>query len=235
VDVEQGTTRRLTAAYWAADPLWSPDGRTLAYSVAVDSPPNLALRRIDGDAQERRLTRSPLEQHYATSFTPDGLHLVYQAISATTGTDLYSVAVTGESPAPQRLLQTRANEHSAKVSPDGRWVAFVSDESGRAEVYVSRFPELQGKTAVSSGGGARPLWRRDGKELFYVAAGGRVIAVTASEENGAFRAASSVELFRATLYADAYAPDQAGQRFLIARPVAAADVVPLEILTNPLQ
>jgi eukaryotic-like serine/threonine-protein kinase len=235
VDTEHATSRRLTAAYWAADPWWSPDGRTLAYSVAVDSPPNLALRSIAGDAPERRLTRSPLEQQYATSFTPDGQQLVYHAISATTGTDLYLVGVNGDAPTPQRLLQTRANEHSAKVSPDGRWVAYVSDESGRPEVYVSRFPELQGKTAVSSGGGGRPLWRRDGKELFYVAPVGRVMALAAQEENGAFRAGTVAELFRETLYADAYAPDPTGQRFLIARPAASSEIVPLEIVTNPLR
>jgi eukaryotic-like serine/threonine-protein kinase len=233
LDTERGASTRLTAAYWAGDPLWSPDGRTLAYSIAVDSPPNLVLRGASTDSTEKRLTRSASDQHYATSFTPDGQQLVYHAMTAATGADLYVVGTRDEHPAPQRLLQTRANEHSARVSPDGRWLAYVSDESGQSEIYVSRFPELQGRTAVSSGGGVRPLWRRDGKELFYVAPGGRIVAVAAAEDKGTFRPGPPVELFRATLYADAYAVDPAGQRFLIARPAAATDMVPLEIVTNP--
>ena len=233
VDTARATSTRLTAAYWAGDPLWSPDGRWLAYSVAVDSPPNLVVRDAGWKTPERRLTRSGTEQHYATSFTPDGQQVVYQAISATTGTDLYAVATTTENATPLRLLQTSANEHSAKVSPDGRWIAFVSDESGRAEVYVSRFPELQGKIAASSGGGVRPQWRRDGTELFYLAPGGRMMAVQINNTATALQPGSAIELFRTAVYGDVYTPDATGQRFLIARPSATSETVPLELLTHP--
>lgn len=134
VDASRGSSSRLTAAYWASDPVWSPDGRQLAYSVAVDSPPNLVLRESRVDARERRLTRHPLEQHHATSFTPDGRQVVFQAIAPATGIDLYVVPAAQEDATPQRLLQTRANESQARVSPDGRWLAYVSDESGQAEI-----------------------------------------------------------------------------------------------------
>jgi Tol biopolymer transport system component len=231
VDVERGTSTRLTAAYWAADPLWSPDGQALAYSIAVDSPPNLVLRPAGAGGSERRLTRNALEQQQAASFTPDGQQLVYHSISATTGADLYVVPTAGDAAPPQRLLQTRANEHSARVSPDGRFIAYVSDESGRNEVYVSRFPELQGKSAVSSGGGSRPFWRRDGRELFYTAPGGRVFAATVSADEG--RPSTAVELFRTPMFGDAYAPDAGGQRFLIAKPAAGGETIPLELVTNP--
>jgi Tol biopolymer transport system component len=235
VDTGRDTSTRLTAAYWAGDPLWAPDGHTLAYSVAVDSPPNLVVRRAGADATERRLTRSASDQHYATSFTPDGRQLVYHALTAATGADLYVVALDSDQATPQRLLQTRANEHSGRVSPDGRWIAYVSDESGQSEVYVSRFPELQGKTAVSSGGGLRPQWRHDGKELFYVAPPGRIVVSAMSEQGGVLRPAVPIELFRTTLYADAFTVDTTGQRFLIARPASATEAVPLEIVTNPLR
>jgi Tol biopolymer transport system component len=233
VDTARATSTRLTAAYWAGDPLWSTDGRWLAYSVAVDSPPNLIVRDTSWKTAEQRVTRSATEQHYATSFTPDGQQLVYQAISATTGTDLYAIPTTGENPAPLRLLQTSANEHSAKVSPDGRWIAYVSDESGRAEVYVSRFPELQGRITISSGGGLRPQWRRDGAELFYLAPGGRLMAVAVKNTATSFQPGSPTELFRSAVYGDVYTPDANGQRFLIARPSATSETVPLEIVTYP--
>jgi Tol biopolymer transport system component/tRNA A-37 threonylcarbamoyl transferase component Bud32 len=231
VDTTTGTSTRLTAAYWASDPLWSADGRLLAYSIAVDSPPNLVIRDNQGRGAERRVTNNSAEQHYANSFTPDGRTLVYHAISPTTGTDLYVVNLAEDDSAPQRLLQTRANEHSARVSPDGRWVAYVSDESGQQEIYLARFPELQGARRVSSGGGLRPAWRRDGRELFYLAPGGRVMAMAF---DGTTAASGGTELFRSTLYADAYAIDGSAARVLLARPAAAADVVPLEIITNPL-
>jgi Tol biopolymer transport system component len=234
VDIESAGTSRLTAAYWAAEPLWSPDGRLLAYSIAVDSPPNLVLRAPDANATERRLTRSASEQHYATSFTPDGQQLVYHAIAPTTGMDLYVVSTTADAPAPQRLLQTRANEHSGRVSPDGRWIAYVSDESGQAEVYVSRFPEMQGRFAVSASGGSGPVWGPDGRELYYLGAGGRIMAAPGLAGDGEFRAGNQMELFRTPLYAEAYAPERSGNRFLIARPAATAETVPLEIVTNPL-
>jgi Tol biopolymer transport system component len=234
VDAASATSSRLTAAYWAAEPLWSPDGRMLAYSIAVDSPPNLVLRAPDPNSTERRLTRSAGEQHYATSFTPDGQQLVYHAIAPTTGLDLHIVSTSGETPTAQRLLQTRANEHSGRVSPDGRWIAYVSDESGQPEVYVSRFPEMQGRFSVSSAGGSGPIWGRDGRELFYLGPGGRVIAAPLVAADGALRAGTQTELFRAPLYAEAYTPDRTGSRFLIARPAASNETVPLEVVTHPL-
>jgi eukaryotic-like serine/threonine-protein kinase len=234
VDTEAATSSRLTAAYWAAEPLWSPDGRLLAYSIAVDTPPNLVVRAPDANAAERRLTRSATEQHYATSFTPDGQQLVYHAIAPTTGLDLHVVSTTADTPTPQRLLQTRANEHSGQVSPDGRWIAYVSDESGQPEVYVARFPEMEGRLAISASGGSRPVWGRDGRELFYLGSSGRVFATPLLPADPAFRAGTQVELFRAPLYAEAYLPDRTASRFLIARPAAATETVPLEVVTHPL-
>ena len=131
--------------YWSGDPLWSPDGRTLAYSVAADSPPNLVVRGDGGQGAERRLTQQPTEMQYATSFTPDGRQIVYSALTATTGSDLYAISATDERPTPQRLLQTSANEGQGRVSPDGRWLAYVSDESGQPEVYASPFPGAAGQ------------------------------------------------------------------------------------------
>ena len=192
------------------------------------------VRTRDANATERRLTRSATEQHYATSFTPDGQQLVYHAIAPTTGLDLHVVSTTADTPTSQRLLQTRANEHSGRVSPDGRWIAYVSDESGQPEVYVSRFPEMQGRFAVSASGGSQPIWGANGDELFYLGPGGRLIAAPVDSAGGGFRVGTQTELFRALLYAEAYSPDRKGSRFLIARPAAATEMVPLEVVTNPL-
>ena len=143
VDVQRGASTRLASTYWSGDPVWSPDGQQLAYSIADDTPPNLAIRGEQGRGPERRLTRQPAEQQYANSWTPDGRSLVYEALSGDTGWDLHLVSTTDQNAAPQRLLQTRANETTGRVSPDGRWLAYVSDESGQQQVYVAAFPSCR--------------------------------------------------------------------------------------------
>ena len=235
VDAVSGAGTRLTAAYWSSNPLWSPDARTLAYSIAADSPPNLVLRGDGGKGPERRITTQATEQHYATSFTPDGRQIVFHALTATTGADLYLVSASDERAAPQRLLQTAANESMGRVSPDGRWLAYVSDDSGQPEIYVAPFPEVQGKTAVSTGGGTRPFWRADGRELFFLSADGSVMAAPMTASPNAIAPGKPAALFKASPYAGIYAPDAAGQRFLIARPSATGELVPLELVVNPLR
>ena len=233
VDAVRGTSTRLTTAYWAGDPLWSFDGQSLAYSIAADSPPNLAVRPEGGQGAERRLTQHATEQHYASSFTPDGRQIVFHATSATTASDLYLVSTSEAKAIPQRLLQTSANETHGRVSPDGRWIAYVSNESGRSEVYVSRFPEMQGKVALSSGGGRRPQWRGDGRELFYLSGDGSLMAVAVNATATTIEPSPPVELFRALAYEGVFAADATGQRFLIARLSPTTEVVPLEIRINP--
>jgi Tol biopolymer transport system component len=232
VDVASGTSTRLPSTYWSGDPLWSPDGQRLAYSIADTTPPNLVVRDARGHGTERRLTRHATEQHYANSWTPDGRAIVFEAFSNDTGWDLQMVNAADAEAPTQRLLQTRAHETAGRVSPDGRWLAYESDESGRKEIYVAPFPELQGARAVSSGGGTRPFWRRDGRELFYLGPEGRVMAVSVTP-GASLATGKPEELFRATLYGNVYVPTADGQRFLVARPTAAREIVPLEVLVNP--
>jgi Tol biopolymer transport system component len=232
VDVQGGASTRLPSTYWSGDPLWSPDGASLAYSIADTTPPNLVVRDARGRGTERRLTRHATEQQYANSWTPDGRAIVFAAFSNDTGWDLHMVNTAGSDAAPQRLLQTRANETAARVSPDGRWLAYESDESGRKEIYIAPFPELQGARAVSSGGGTRPFWRRDGRELFYLASDGRVMSMPVTP-GASLVTGKPEELFRTTLYESVYVPAANGQRILIARPAPAKEIVPLEVLVNP--
>jgi Tol biopolymer transport system component len=200
----------------------------LAYSVASDSPPNIVMRGNHGNGDEVRVTKSS-DIQYPSGFTPDGKMILFRAFSSDTGWDLFTVPAAAGA-APQRLLQTPANENDISLSPDGRLLAYTSDESGRTEIYVSRFPEMSNRVRVSSGGGQRPMWRGDGKELYFVSGGNRVMAAMMS--SGA--PSNPSELFEAPLFGSLYAPARDGARFLIAVPAPSTDIVPIELRINAL-
>jgi Tol biopolymer transport system component len=204
----------------------------LAYSTAIDSPPNIVVRGDRGAGPERRLTKSS-DIQYPSAFTPDGRTIVFRAFSSDTGWDLFTIAVSGDTPA-QRLLQTPANEMDASVSPDGRLIAYTSDDSGRAEIYVSRFPEMSGRVAVSSGGGFRPRWRSDGREIFFVGTNNRISAAGVSPTSGSVTVSAPAPLAATALFRGLYAPAPNGERFLVAIPAPSTDVVPIELRLNAL-
>ena len=111
----------------------------------------------------------------AADWSRDGRFFIFEETTANSGRDIWLLPLEGERK-PRPLLQTRFYEASPRLSPDGRWLAYASDESGRFEVYVQPFPGPGGKWQISTDGGATPIWARDGKELFY-RSGNRVMAV----------------------------------------------------------
>lgn len=232
IDLQSGSSTRIPADYWSGQPIWSPDGSILAYSIASDSPPNIVVRASHGTAAEKRITTSS-NIHYAFAITPDGKTIVFRGFSSDTGWDLFTVATSGDS-SPQRLLQTPANESDGSLSPDGRLIAYTSDESGRTEIYVSRFPEMSGRVAVSSGGGSRPQWRRDGREIYFVGTNNRMMSASISPTSSSAMVGAAGVLFQTALYTGLYAASPDGQRFLIAFPAPSTDIVPLEIRLNAL-
>lgn len=161
---------------------------------------------------------------YVTSWSADGRFILYHIGNAAsqTGNDLWVLPTFGDRK-PRPLLQTPFNETQGQFSPDGRWVAYLSNESGRGEVYVVPFPEAGGKWQISTAGGVQPRWRRDGKELFYLA-GNTLMAAEVNGDGTAFQVGAVRRLFEARLRTESYlafgtgpvydvAPD--GQRFLV--------------------
>lgn len=234
LDPAHTTRTRVPAAYWSGAPVWSMDGKQLAYSIAADSPPNLVVRDQNGASSERRLTRASSIQ-YAGDWTHDGRTIIFRAFSNDTGWDLFTVLVDADAGPPQRLLQTRANESDVRLSPDGRTIAYTSDESGRAEIYLTRFPEAQGSRALSTGGGYRPMWRRDGGEVYYVGSDNRLMSVSVTSGSALPSSGPPAVLFQMPLFSGLYAPSPDGQRFLVATPAASTDVVAMELLVHPLR
>lgn len=162
----------------AGNPLvaWSPDGRQLAFGSERSGVSNVYQQSADGSGEPERLLESDVLQ-MPISYTPDG-NLLMSVGVAGQQRDIHLMMLQGEREVSP-LIHGPANELWAEVSPDGRWVAYDSDESGQFEVYVRPFPDAQGASRwqISSGGGRQPLWSRNGRELFYREFSGAVMSV----------------------------------------------------------
>jgi Tol biopolymer transport system component/predicted Ser/Thr protein kinase len=164
-DLVRDTLTRLTFEGLNGYPVWTPDGKRVAYR-SLAGLPNIYWKPADGSGTEERLTTVGGLNQTPYSFSPDGRTLVYNEFSGKTGYDLWVLPMQGERK-PQLFLQTPFNERAPRLSPDGRWLAYVSDESGRYEVYVRPFPGPGGKWQVSTEGASEVTWSPKGNELFY--------------------------------------------------------------------
>ena len=171
----------------------------------------------DGPNREKLVVDMQLAGGFPTDWSPDGKNLLYWG-----NEDLWIVPVDGKEK-PYTLAKTRFDERAGSFSPDGKWVAYSSNESLRYEIYLTSFPAGDGKRyTVSNQGGATPAWRRDGKEIYFVAGDGQLTAVpiTIRGSDVEFGRAESLFPVDSTDFFRAYEPSLDGQRFLIAMPAA---------------
>jgi Tol biopolymer transport system component len=203
-----------------SSPVWSPDGTRIAFASRRNGKWGLYVKPVDNTRNEDLVVETELP---AAPMSWSGNRIVYSTSGSKTSGDVWSVVMGDAKAAP--ILQTPADERTPQVSPDGRWMAYSSNETGRSEIYIRPFPEGPGKIQVSVNGGVFPRWRRDGKELFFmslVSVGSMMAAdirvAGASVERGVPRV-----LFQ-TVYVTtahggsqhhAYAVSADGQRFLI--------------------
>ena len=157
-------------------PLWSPDSRRLIFMSSRSGVSNLFSQLADGTGVVEQLTDS-VNVQYPFVVTADGTQMVIGEATPKMGRDIMLMSLRPPRLA-RPLIQTTVNERNAELAPDGRWLAYESDESGRTEVYVRPFPQVEGgRWQVSTGGGRTPLWSRDGRELFYLSLGNWVMGV----------------------------------------------------------
>ena len=222
-DFRRSTLTRLTLdAGFDAYPVWTKDGGRIVFSSNRGGQTNLWWQAADGTGAAERLTTSSNNQR-STGMTPNGKAVVFDEAVPTMGRDLEQLALDG-SHSVTRLLQTRFNEFNGTVSPDGRWLAFESNSSGSAEIYVRPFPNVAGgQWQVSAAGGRSALWARNGKELFYIGAGGTLFRVSVDASGGSWSAGTPVKLFEGPYYLSSangasgrmYDVSPDGQRFLM--------------------
>jgi len=231
-DIARDTRTRFTVG--SSDDgkaIWSPDGRRLAFFSCCES--GKSTLRIKESSDTTSSGGSPFQSgfHGPTDWSSDGRFIIYRENQPTTQGDLWVLPLFGEQKAFP-FLQTQFEENGARFSPDGRWIAFISNESGRDEIYVTRFDQPGEKWRVSTAGGISPRWRRDGKELFYIAADKKLMSVSVKSA-ATFEASAPTALFKIdTIIEGDYEAAGDGQRFLVNSIVAGAQSLPFTVVLN---
>jgi Tol biopolymer transport system component len=236
-DVARGLRTRFT--FDPADEftsVWSPDGSRVVFNSRRKGHLDLFQKASSGAGTEEVLLEDNVDK-YPESWSPDGRFILYAtggSTTSTTGSDLFVLPLSGDRK-PFPFLNTQFNEGQGQFSPDGRWIAYRSDESGRGEVYVAPFPGAGGKWQISTGGGIYPRWRRDGTEILYFTPDNRLMAATVNGKGGNFEVGVVKPLFgtRAPIgFRYPYDVSADGQRFLINTLPEQATSAPITVVVN---
>jgi Tol biopolymer transport system component len=176
-DLRRGTLQRLTFDARNGDPVFTPDGSRVVYdsNSGTGTAPNLWWKPADGSGNAERLTTSEFAQ-VEPSISHDGKTIAFMEFHTDTNADIYVLSMEGERKA-RPFLNTKFREADPVFSPDGKWIAYDTDESGKWEVYVQPYPGPGGKWQISTGGGSKPAWSRDGKQLYYLGPKDALMAV----------------------------------------------------------
>ena len=216
-------------------PLWSPDSSRIVFASSREGGYNFYIKNANATGNEELLLK--LDRFsIPDDWSPDGRFIVYENSGSKTRRDLWLLLLAGDRQ-PTPFLQSEFNEQHAHFSPDGKWIAYSSDESGTAEVYVQSFPASGGKKRISTNGGIEPRWRQDGKELYYVS--GKKLMAAAVNSGVQFEANAPRALFdqgtttlMGAAYRSSFAVTPDGQRFLIKAVVDETGSAPISVVTN---
>jgi Tol biopolymer transport system component len=231
MDLARGTASRFSFDPGLAyTPVWSPDGRQLLFGSNRSLQYDLVIKNSDGSGEEKRILHDE-NIDAPNDWSRDGRYILHAR-----GPQLWYVSVPGFEDKP--FLESEAVLANGQFSPDGRWVAYASNETGKWEVYVASFPEPRGKWQVSGGGGREPRWRGDGRELFYLSPDGKMMAVPvnlgktvdAGPPKALFQAHPRQQVLSTGVFT--YDVSRDGQRFLINTQVERPELSPLSVILN---
>ena len=229
MDTTTGFASKFTSGFNQDEggPVWSPQGDRVLFATF----PGIAAQSLRGGEPEKLF-----DGHvWPLDISPDGNYALFNKIDPETGFDLWLLPLAGDK-TPKPYLATKQNTYNARFSPDGHWVAYVSDESGRSEVYVQSFPEPSRGTRVSVNGGDGPMWPKDGKELCYIAVDHKLMAVAVNGAGPLFQVSSPQPLFQMSTPGDytaqQYQPSPDGTRFLVNSRIEGTTPQVLNVLLN---
>jgi Tol biopolymer transport system component len=238
-DLKRGLRTRFTFANDAMDglPRWSPDGKRIAYTSTEGGSLQLMVKETSGAGRAEPLLRGDGDA-WPTGWHPDGKSVLFTTLTreATDATSAdIMMATVGDESSAKPFLATGFQENLGSFSPDGRWVAYTSNESGRTEVYVTSFPEPAGKWQISSAGGDQPKWSHDGRQIYYLAPGDQVISVAVDGRGSGFQVGRESELFAMDINTNnwgSYDVSPDGSRFLIVVPLEQITISPATLVLN---
>jgi eukaryotic-like serine/threonine-protein kinase len=231
--IRSGFTRLTFDSALDRYPVWSPDGLRILFShdTGVN---DLYIKPSNGVGSEELLVHSP-NPKFPQDWSDDGRFILYYEVGATTRRDLWALDMTQKERKPQVVVNTPFDETMAQFSPDGRWIAFQTNESGRPEIVVQSFPDVIGKWQVSTSGGSQPRWSHDGSELYFVALDGTLMAAPVNGRSAAFETGAPVTLFSSRIPESIVKPEYTVSRdgrFLINQTLDDSAPTPITLILN---
>jgi eukaryotic-like serine/threonine-protein kinase len=237
VDLARKTKSRITfGPSENSHPVWWPDGKSVVFGSLREGTFHAYRKAADGTGNDEKLLETPGLSETPYSISPDGRYVAYGYLDPNSGrgSDIYALPVFGARK-PFPIVNTQFNEAVPAISQDGKWLAYMSNDTGQFEVYIRPFPGGEGKWQVSTAGGFIPRWRGDGKELFFLASEREMLAVDVRGNGTSVELGTPHKLFLANTVASSegpYAVSADGQRFLINGTTAETGSEPLTLVTN---
>jgi Tol biopolymer transport system component len=232
IDLSRGLASRFTHLPSAHifNETWSPDGSKIAFNSDADGPYDIYVKDANGEGEERVLYQSSAPFKNIDQWSDDGRYVVFEQPDPKTGWDVWALPASGDGK-PFPVVRSRYGEQGGRISPDGKWISFVSDESGRPEVYVTSFPTPGARYQVSTGGGVFSGWLPDGKRIAFVTPDG--VSFTCDvQTNPTFRTSAPHLLFRARPDVSGIAPTRDLSRYIQVVPAGHASRAAITVEVN---
>lgn len=237
IDWERGVPTRFTfdpALGSYGNVVWSPDGSRIAFTSERQGNRDIFVKLTGGTTEESPLLVTPNDE-WVEDWSKDGRYIVYGANMPNSNGDIYALPIFGDMK-PFPVIQSSAADDEPRLSFDGKWLAYNSNESGTHQVYIVSFPKPDHRRQITASGGSQPRWRKDGKELYYLAPDGKLMAVDIAAGETTIDSGIPHLLFDTHLVVDPirdqFAVTADGQRFLIETTITAATPTPINVVLN---